>query len=134
MLLKSYNSTLLLNGSKLHTPCNSNKPFIFNNLYFLNELQTSYKKDGIIDFNVCRVSPLLITQTLSPKKVVTNELQTFSYKLWITLLVSTRYVFRGLIDSLNCRGKINGVGWKCLFLHMTRYDNLIKPYSVIWHH
>ena len=96
-----------------------------------SELQTSYKKDGIIDFNVCRVSPLLITQTLSPKKVVTNELQTLSYKLWVTLLFSKRYVFRGLIDSLDCRGKINKDGWKHPIIHMTRYGISIKPYSVI---
>ena len=96
-----------------------------------SELQTSYKKDGIIDFNVCRVSPLLITQTLSPKKVVTNELQTLSYKLWVTLIFSMRYVFPVLIDSLDCRGKINKDGWKHPIFHMTRYDNLKKPYFVI---
>ena len=113
---------------------NKNKPFIYNNLHFLNELQTSYKKDDTIDFNVCRVSPLLITQTLSPKKVVTNELQTLSYKLWITLMGSTRYVFRGTIDSLICRGKINGTGTKHPIFHMTRYGISIKPYSVIRHY
>ena len=84
------------------------------------ELQTSYKKDDIIDYNWCRVTQVITSQTLSIKKVVTNELQTMSYKLWITRLVSTRYVFRGLIDSLDCRGIINDVGWKRLFLHMTK--------------
>ncbi|SVE58474.1 uncharacterized protein METZ01_LOCUS511328, partial [marine metagenome] len=74
------------------------------------ELQTSYKKDDIIDYNWCRVTQVFTSQTLSIKKVVTNELQTMSYKLWITRLVSTRYVFRGIIDSLICRGKVNDVG------------------------
>ena len=80
------------------------------------------------------VTQVITSQTLSSKKGVTNELRTLSYELWITPLFSTRYDFRGLIDSLNCREKINGVGWKWLFLHMTRYDIRIKPYSVIWHH
>jgi len=74
------------------------------------ELQTSYKKDDIIDYHECRVTQVITSQTLSPKKTVTNELQTLSYKLWTTRFVSTGYVFRGIIDSLNCRGKIIDAG------------------------
>jgi hypothetical protein len=33
---------------------------------------------------------------------------------------SRGYVFRGIIDSLICRGKINDVGWKSLFFGMTK--------------
>ena len=62
-------------------PYKWNKPLIFNNLYFLNELQTSYKKDGIIDFNACRVTLVFTSQTLSSKKGVTNELRTMDYSI-----------------------------------------------------
>ena len=59
-------------------------------------------------------------QTLNTKKVTTNELQTFHYKLWITPLFSTWNVSGGTIDSLICRGKINRVGWKRLFFDVTK--------------
>ena len=86
---------------------------------------------GVIDFNGCRVTQVLTGQTLSSKKSVRDEFGTLSSGLGVIPLLSTRYVFRGTIDSLNCRGKINGVGAKHRIFHMTRYDNLIKPYSVI---
>jgi len=49
-------------------------------------------------------------QRLNIKKVTTNELQTFNYKLWITPMFSTWNVSGGTIDSLICRGKVNRVG------------------------
>jgi integrase len=33
---------------------------------------------------------------------------------------SRGYFFRGIIDSLICRGKINDIGWKSLFFGMTK--------------
>ena len=77
------------------------------------------------------VTQVITSQTLSSKKGVTNELRTLSYELWITPMFSTWNVFRGLIDSLNCRGKINGVGAKHPIFHMTPYGIRRKPYSVI---
>ena len=59
-------------------------------------------------------------QRLNTKKVTTNELQTFHYKLWITPMFSTWNVSAGTIDSLDCRGKVNRVGWKRLFFSMTK--------------
>ena len=67
---------------------------------------------GVIDFNVCRVTQVLTGQTLSSKKGVRNEFGTLSSELRATPLLSTRYFSGGLIDSLNCRGKINKDGWK----------------------
>ena len=84
------------------------------------ELRICYEKDDIIDYHECRVTQVITSQTLSIKKVTTNELQTFNYKLWITPLLSTGYVFRGIIDSLICRGKVNDVGWKRLFFDVTK--------------
>ena len=70
----------------------------------------------------------MILQTLDIKKVTTNELQTFYYKLWITPLFSTWNVFRGIIDSLNCRGKINDVGWKRLFFGVKKHTTYFLLY------
>ena len=86
---------------------------------------------GVIDFNGYPVTQVLTRQTLSLKKGVRNEFGTLSSELRVIPLLSTRYVFRGTIDSLDCRGKINGVGAKHPIFHMTRYGISIKPYSVI---
>ena len=79
---------------------------------------------------MCRVTQVLTGQTLSLKKGVRDEFGTLSSGLGVIPLVSTRYVSPVLIDSLDCRGKINGVGAKHPIFHMTRYDNLMKLYFV----
>jgi len=73
---------------------------------------------------MCRVTQVITSQTLSPKKVVTNELRTFCYEDRVTRLFSTWNDFRGLIDSLICRGKVNDVGYSGYYA----YDNFSNNY------